>query len=332
MKYEELRYLGHPSQKYYAQTTRLCGGKGDGMRLLEVNNGKGLFLTFAPDRCMDLYRMNYRGDNFGFFSPCGYVAPAFFSDKGTDFLRSFTAGMMTTCGLTYLGAPCTDNGEELGMHGRMSATPAEQASCLMEERDGEDVFVIRARMEEARLFAEKLSLNRKITVHTACNKVEFEDTIVNEGGEAQPLMLLYHLNCGWPLLDENAVLTVPAAKTVARDPRAEEGIDSWDKMLPPEQGFAEQCYYHTLKTDENGVAAVSLYNPKLGKGLKISFETSLLHNFTEWKQMGERDYVLGLEPSNCKVDGRDKARERGELEFIAPGEIRVARFSFEALD
>ena len=31
---------------------------------------------------------------------------------------------MTTCGLTYMGAPCTDAGDTLGLHGRISNTPA----------------------------------------------------------------------------------------------------------------------------------------------------------------------------------------------------------------
>ena len=33
---------------------------------------------------------------------------------------------MTTCGLTYAGAPCEDQGEPLGLHGRASYTAATQ--------------------------------------------------------------------------------------------------------------------------------------------------------------------------------------------------------------
>ena len=38
-------YIGHDSQLYGIEEHRLVGGKGDGMRLFEVNNGKGLELT-----------------------------------------------------------------------------------------------------------------------------------------------------------------------------------------------------------------------------------------------------------------------------------------------
>ena len=40
---------------------RLVGGKGDGMRLYEVNNGKGMELTLSPDRNGDITRLRYKG-------------------------------------------------------------------------------------------------------------------------------------------------------------------------------------------------------------------------------------------------------------------------------
>jgi hypothetical protein len=37
---------------------------------------------------------------------------------------------------------------------------------------------------------------------------------------------------------------------------------------------------------------------------------------------GEGTYVVGMEPANCLVEGRDKERERGTLQFLQPGERR----------
>lgn len=62
---------GHLSQLFSVEEMRLCGGKGDGMRILQMKNGKGLMATFVPDRCLDLYRLEYKGINLGFFSPGG---------------------------------------------------------------------------------------------------------------------------------------------------------------------------------------------------------------------------------------------------------------------
>ena len=38
-------YIGHDNQLYGIEEHRLVGGKGDGVRLLQVRNGKGLEFT-----------------------------------------------------------------------------------------------------------------------------------------------------------------------------------------------------------------------------------------------------------------------------------------------
>ena len=43
-------YIGHPSQLSGVEEYRLIGGKGDGMRLLQVRNGLGLEFTVSPMR------------------------------------------------------------------------------------------------------------------------------------------------------------------------------------------------------------------------------------------------------------------------------------------
>jgi hypothetical protein len=41
-----------------------------------------------------------------------------------------------------------------------------------------------------------------------------------------------------------------------------------------------------------------------------------------WMFHQTRDYVIGFEPSNCHALGRDKMRQEGKLQLIAPGEER----------
>lgn len=104
-------YIGHDSQCYGIEEHRLVGGKGDGMRLLEIRNGKGLELTVSPDRGADISRLRCRGVNLSYFSPCGYVGPAYYESEGAGWLKSFTAGFLTTCGLRVVGSPCVDERE-----------------------------------------------------------------------------------------------------------------------------------------------------------------------------------------------------------------------------
>ena len=94
----------------------------------------------------------------------------------------------------------------------------------------------------------------------------------------------------------------------------------------------EQCYYHKLKTDAQGYAQYSLYNPILQKGISVKYEAKPLDYFIQWKMPGEGDYVLGLEPGNCRGGGRKKAREDNILKFLEPQEEVKYHFVVELSD
>jgi len=291
------------------------GGKGDGMRLLEVNNGKGMELTVSLDRAADISRLRYRGINMSYFSPCGYVAPAYYESKGSDWLKSFTAGFLTTCGLQAVGSPCVDVGEELPLHGSIANTPAEQAYWL--EENGE--LVIHAVVKDETIFAGKLRLNRELHISLEENTFVIQDTIENTGDTRLPFEILYHMNMGYPLLDEDSRVEIPSVQVNPRDEHAAEDIENWMHMTKPEAGYVERCYYHQFE----GVGKASIYQPKLKQGLEIVFDPKELDGFVEWKMMGIRDYVLGLECGNCLPDGRDVMRRSGMLKFLEPGERKL---------
>ena len=103
----------------------LSGGFQDGVRVMDVDNGGNLSATVLPGRCMDIYQVRYKGKNMNYLAPCGIVAPEYYDAQGTRWLRNFFVGMLTTCGLQHFGNPQTKNGEELGLHGRIANTPAE---------------------------------------------------------------------------------------------------------------------------------------------------------------------------------------------------------------
>lgn len=317
-------YIGHDSQLYGIEEHRLAGGKGDGMRLLMVNNGKGLELTVSLDRACDISRLKYRGINMSYFSPCGYVAPAYYESKGTDWLKSFTAGFLTTCGLQAVGSPCTDEGEVLPLHGSIANTPAEKSYWFEEE----DALVIRAEVPDEVIFAGKLRLKREFRVSLKENEFTITDTIENTGDTTRPFEILYHMNMGYPLLDEDSVIDIPSVSVAPRDDHAAEDIENWMHMIKPRAGYVERCYYH--KFENQGKA--SIFQPKLGQGLEISFDAKELDGFVEWKMMGVRDYVLGLECGNCYPDGRDVMRKTGMLKSLEPGEQKTYVVKVKMLD
>ena len=312
-------YLGHPSQLCSVEEVRLQGGKGDGMRLLQIRNAAGMELTISDDRCADISRLIFKGDNMGYFSPCGYVAPGYYDDRGDGFLKSFTAGFLTTCGLTAVGSPCVDEGETLPLHGTIGNTPCDRLWWTEDENN----LYIHAEIGDRRIFARKLHLSRVITVSKTESRFTVTDTVENQGDTESPVMLLYHMNMGYPLLSERSVVDISSTEVKPRNEHAAKDLDTWANMLPPTPGFEEQCYYHHF--DREGQA--SIYNPDIRKGLTIEFDTAQLDHFTQWKMMGVHDYVLGLEPGNCTPDGRDVIRRQGKLKYLEPGESKTYQVS-----
>ncbi len=306
-------YIGHPTQLSGVEEHRLAGGKGDGMRLYEVRNGRGMEMTLSPDRSGDITRLFCKGINLSYLSPCGYVAPAYYDRTGSNWLQSFTAGFLTTCGLQAVGSPCVDEGEELPLHGSIANLPAEAGYW----EDDDAAIRIHTLTRDEVIFGRKLTLRRTVEISREENSFTIADEIENAGDRKEPVEILYHMNMGYPLLDEDSIITIPSAEVIPRDDHAAGDIANWMHMEKPQAGYRERCYYHKFP---DGKGFAKIYQPKLGIGVEVSFDARELDGFVEWKMMGVRDYVLGLECGNCYPDGRDVMRRTGMLKFLKPGE------------
>lgn len=311
-------YIGHQSQLYAVEEVRLMGGKGDGMRLFRVRNAVGLQFDILADRCADISRLFFKGDNIGYFASCGYAAPAYYDRN--DFLKNFTAGFLTTCGLDNVGPACQNMGKNFSMHGSIANMPCER---IWWDETAEELC-IHAVVNTGYLFGSKVCLHRTISCKKFFNELKVCDCVENYGDTEAPIMLLYHINMGYPMLSEDTVVSIVSKEVRARDERAEEGIDAWNCMMAPVAQFQEQCYFHHFEND--GKAEV--YNPILKKGMRLEFDLKELPQFTQWKQMGIRDYVLGLEPGTCNPIGRIEAEKNGQLLLLTPGETKTFALNF----
>ncbi|HHV96472.1 MAG TPA: aldose 1-epimerase family protein [Clostridiaceae bacterium] len=331
-KREMLKYVGDLSQLFGIKDYRLIGGKADGVRAIDIKNGSGLEITVIPDRGLDISYLSYKGINMSYISKTGIVAPQYYDDTGTKFLRSFFAGFLTTCGLVQAGAPCIDEGQEYGLHGRISNIPAEEVYAGTEFIEDTAVMKVKGKVREATFFGENLILNREITVPYGENKFIIYDTVENMGFRDEPLMILYHCNFGYPLLTSKSYFISWSESVYPRDEEAAKGINEYSRFQLPTPNFKEQVFYHKMKCDDEGKTFAALINPIQQVGIVIWFNKNQLWNLTQWKMMGEGEYVLGIEPGNCHVGGRKKSREDGTLEFIKPGEIRKFKLEVEILE
>ena len=153
-----------------------------------------------------------------------------------------------------------------------------------------------------------------------------EDEVENMGRQTSPHMFLYHINLGFPIVNNDSLLLSPTKSAAPRDVEAESGKENYNRFQPPTAGYSEKCYFHEMQVDSDGCVTAAIVNPELnggaGLGVYVTYKKEQFPYFIEWKMMGQGEYVVGLEPGNALVMGRDKERETGRLQFIEPGEIR----------
>lgn len=307
-------------------------GKAAGVRTLQFDNGSGLTFEVMVDRCLDLNSVKYNGQALNWLSAVGVAHPAFFDPDGTRWLRTFGGGFLVTCGLTYAGAATVDEGEELGLHGRIGNTPAETVNHEGYWEDDEYILYCQGSVRETEVFGANLTLTRRI--HTRLGEPSFwiEDKVCNTGYKTVPHMIVYHINLGFPLLSSTARLKTPAKEVRPRDEVAAPGINEFDRFSEPIPGYKEQVFYHEMQAEDDWVS-VEVENPSLvgWRGMRLRYRLSELPRFIEWKMVSQGEYVLGLEPANCLVEGRDKERQRGTLVHLEPGETRSYHLQVEIL-
>ena len=331
-KSDILKRVGNIDQIAGIREYTMHGSKAEGLKLYNVRTGSGLEFDVLKDKCMDVCSMSYKGTNLSFLSKPGMVSSEYYNPFEMEFLRTYQGGMMYTCGLSNVGSLCEDNGVKYPVHGRIGHTPAGNAGVFSQWINDDYIMEITGEMREAALFGENFVLRRTIATGLGENSLKIKDSVENQGFEKQPLMLLYHFNIGYPLLDKSTKLYIPTEKIIPRDEQAKPGADSYNMIENPVNGYMEQVFYHNVRKNGNGIVSIGVINEKLDIGIYISYDKNKLPVLVQWKSMKSGDYALGIEPANCHVEGRLKEKERGTLQYIEPGEIKSFSLELGILD
>ena len=318
-KLQKSGYLCHPGQAYTLRRVTLSEGKAKGVNIIEVCTAGGLQVDILPDSGMDIGQVRYKGNNMTFLCKNGYDNPASFIPYENNFLNTFPGGMMYTCGLRNVGGGNRDGGEYHELHGRYHGLSAEQVGAYVEE----DTIVIRGVVRESALFGHCLQLSRTIRIPIFGATVTVSDEVCNLSHQDQEYMLLYHCNFGYPFLSENAHLELPEKrKTTARSPFAQDFLGKEHTFNAPVPGEEERCFFH-----EDMEHKVSLVNQSLGTKMTLRWSDSL-PILVQWRTMASGDYALGLEPTNCYINGRSGERENGTLPVLKAFESVKTEVSF----
>ena len=273
----------------------LSEGREKGLDVLDCDNGKIRFLLNVSKAC-DIMQLYHEGQNISFISKNG------FTKRETPFLRRFEGGMLYTCGLDSVGGR---DGFEL--HGTLHNIPAEiiRAEC------NENGITVEAIIRDTALFGKNLVLKRKIFTAIGGDSVTLEDTLVNEGYKTEEYCLLYHINVGYPMLDDGAKVIADVESYTPRTAWAKQNEATMYEMNASTPNQEETCYFLNLKKPE-----ITLVNGKIGKKFTVFYSNDTLPHFVEWKSMASGDYALGLEPCTTNLDTQFSYKKIGVEEEV----------------
>ena len=263
------------------QRYTISEGSEKGLDVLDCNSGRLRFLINVSKAC-DIMQLFHDGENLSFVSKNG------FSAREIGFLNRFEGGMLYTCGLDSVGGR-----EGYELHGTIHNTPARITRAEVTDKE----VVVEALIRDTALFGKNLVLKRKISSSIGSEVVCVDDTLVNEGYADEQYCLLYHVNVGYPMLDDGARIIADLNGYIARTPWAKQNEGTMLEMSDAIAGEEECCYFLDLARPE-----ISLENSKNKKKFTLSYSADTLPNFVEWKSMASGDYALGLEPCTTKLD------------------------------
>ena len=330
--------VGNIQQIGGIETSVLDNGPARGSRIAWVNTGSGLRYKVAMDRCLDIVDAFYNQHSLSWLSHGGMTAPRPEANTGLEWLYSFAGGLVTTCGLTHIGGPESDENEERGLHGRISSMPATVESIIQPDPStGQMDMSLTATVRESRVFGPHLELGRTISSTLGQSTITISDEVTNRGNTSRPHMILYHCNFGWPLVDEGTeIIYKGTCRSRGLDMDNELFNQTHDykkcqKPLQSHQGAGESCGFINVQPNSDGLCHVGLVNNKLNLALTMTYPKQQLHALTNWQHWGPSEYVCALEPGTNPPIGQKKAKALSALIMLGPGEKRNYALNFQVL-
>jgi hypothetical protein len=315
-KSADLRGVGEVRLLSYAE------GPARGKQLVQIRTSSGIDVECSVDRSLDISSLRWKGLNLGWNGPNGagrQVDPE--SEGGLGLLRGFD-GFLVTCGLDHFGLPASGPSEHFiyphrkvthyPLHGRISAIAASGVSYGWDLVAEEPIIWCQGVVRQACLFGEVLELRRRIEVSAFGDTVRLIDKVSNVGFRPARHALLYHLNIGYPLLDEQTVLDGSA-------PEASQAFAAF----PPRPAPDHVERVDTLRPDGiDGEVTLAVANPAdIRAALRLRYRSAQLPGLALWRAYQSGIFALGIEPHTARSEP-GAAYEPGNPAFLEPGAVR----------
>lgn len=343
---ELMRHIGHISQVGGVQLLASEDGPSRGVRYLDFRTGTGFNFKVAIERGMDVGYCDYKGTSLAWIPATMLPAPWYFEGQDAfGWLRTALGGLNTSAGMIHIGNPETDDvshynfparpKETYGVHDRMAMIPG-QLMRYGERWEGDEcILEAEGRVVQAQAYGENLVLTRRYTARLGESRFFMHDEIENAGFLPTVHMLLYHMNIGFPIVDDGSEFVAP----VTKPPAIPDGLpvgdaNEYSRFIAPQKDWLLQGFELDMAAEPDGSVPVAIINPRLGaggQGLYVVYNRRQFPVYLEWRMMGEGQYAVGIEPCT-NTFGREIVRKSGQLITLQPGEKRVYDIEVGVLD
>lgn len=314
------RLLGSRDQLVSVERLVRDEGPGRGAPVLVVRNPLGLSFEVLLDRALDIGWADAPGLPLAWQSARGPIESSRYEPDGLGWSRTFSGGLLTTCGLAATGAPSTVDGTHHGLHGRVGHLPADNVRWGVVKDGDERAVEVTGDIVEAGLGQSPLRLRRRIVASTVRPAVRIEDTVTNDGYSTAGHMFRHHINLGYPVVAAGTVVTATADPFGERDrPGVEPQALPWTLNLANNASEPETVVY--CRPHPGPTAMVTVTAPD-GAWVVVEQATDGWPLLILWRDPTPGMNVLGVEPSTSRDGGRAKAEEDNEVIRLEPGEAR----------
>jgi hypothetical protein len=278
----------------------LDDGREQGVRALAFSTGGGLDFWVLVDRTLDIGPLWWRGLPVAPQGPTGFQHPKWHrrdAEGGRGFSAGF-GGFLVTCGLEHIRQPA--NGHPL--HGRLPFTPGQVSACGADWDRDVPVLYCEGEVVQQHPGAEHFRLRRRIEAPIGGSTLSIRDSVENLASTAQPQASLYHLNIGYPALDDGAVVEHGGRRRLG-------------PLRLPDGTASREAFSFPVAAAERAICTVAC--PKMT--LELGWDASSLPHLQLWHDLRPGACVLGVEP--CTSERLPGGRS-GEEPVLAPGAAR----------
>lgn len=287
--------VGDLRQLASVQRIVLADGPDAGQKLIALSTGGGLDVQLKEEGSLDIRSLHLRGMPVGWRHPAG--------DAGNP-QRALT-GFLVTCGLENVRAAR----DGLPQHGSLALSPVRVTGLGADWDAREPRLFVAGEITRPLPCGAVLRLTRRVTAPIGGTRLMIEDRVENVSATPAEMMILYHLNFGFPVAGPGCMVRLGDRRIA--------GIDA---STPEEAPGNPRCY----RREDGG--PVTLDRPAIGgwPGLRMQLtaDTGALPFLQTWRDGRRHRNILALEPCNCALRA-DGTSVGGTL--LAPGETWQSR-------